>query len=330
MSDVVRFGSFDANLKSGELRREGRPVVVQDLPFRLLAALLERPGEVVTRAELTARLWGTETFVDATAGLNTAIAKLREALGDDAERPVWIETVPKRGYRFVGTIEAITNPAKENPAEENPAKAGSPVPTGGAHVLDRPTTRAWDPALAGPTNRAWDPALAGLIVSSRKVWVIAAITIVLLAIVAYTVRIGRTETRVAVVLFDNETGNSDLGRLAQALTDATVFELTRSPSLAVIGNAALLRTARPFRDIEVIRDALSADLIVIGQVQLVDGQVLVRSHLIRARDQVHVWVSVARLTSTEAALQSEVAQRIATAVSAHYVGFRAVTTTSGS
>ena len=73
-------------------------------PFRLLAALLEQPGEVVSRSELATRVWGTDTFVDATAGLNTAVAKLREALGDDADRPAYVETLPKRGYRFVATV----------------------------------------------------------------------------------------------------------------------------------------------------------------------------------------------------------------------------------
>src|SRR5436190_19228260 len=123
MSDIVRFGDFEADVKSGELRREGRPIVIQDLPFRLLVALLERPGEVVTRAELAARLWGADTFVDSGAGLNTAVAKLREAFADDAERPVWIETIPKRGYRFIGKIE-----------QTNPPEGGSNVPT-----------RTWNP-----------------------------------------------------------------------------------------------------------------------------------------------------------------------------------------
>src|SRR5437762_1076895 len=103
----VRFGSFQADLGSGELWRDGVAVPLQDLPFRLLAALVERPGDVVTRAELTARLWGSESFVGAAAGLNTAVSKLREALDDDAERPKFIETVPKRGYRFIGSVEAI-------------------------------------------------------------------------------------------------------------------------------------------------------------------------------------------------------------------------------
>ena len=106
MGRRVRFGDFEADLASGELRRAGVAVPIQDLPFRLLAALLERPGEIVSRSELTTRLWGSDTFVDAAAGLNTAVAKLRDALDDNAERPACIETVPKRGYRFVAPVEA--------------------------------------------------------------------------------------------------------------------------------------------------------------------------------------------------------------------------------
>src|SRR6185295_6055182 len=102
MTERIRFGPFEADVEAGRLRRDGAQVAIQDLPFRLLAALLVRPGEVVTRAELSATLWGSATFVDAAAGLNTAVAKLREALGDQAEQPAYIETVPKRGYRFVG------------------------------------------------------------------------------------------------------------------------------------------------------------------------------------------------------------------------------------
>ena len=100
----MSFGPYTIDPKAGELRRDGVSVPLQDLPFRLLAALVERPGELVTRAELTARLWGSDTFVDSTAGLNTAVAKLRDALGDNADQPLYIETVPKRGYRFVGSI----------------------------------------------------------------------------------------------------------------------------------------------------------------------------------------------------------------------------------
>jgi DNA-binding winged helix-turn-helix (wHTH) protein/TolB-like protein len=98
----MKFGEFEIDEAAGEIRRNGARVKLQDLPFRLLVVLLRRPGEVVTRDEVRAELWGAETFVDAEAGLNTAIAKLREALGDNAETPRFIETLPKRGYRFVG------------------------------------------------------------------------------------------------------------------------------------------------------------------------------------------------------------------------------------
>ncbi len=101
----MRFGEFTVDLAAGEVHRSGTRVRLQERPFRVLVELAARPGEVVTREELRAKLWGAETYVDAEAGLNTAIAKVREALGDRAEAPIYIETVPKRGYRFVAAIE---------------------------------------------------------------------------------------------------------------------------------------------------------------------------------------------------------------------------------
>jgi DNA-binding winged helix-turn-helix (wHTH) protein/TolB-like protein len=274
MSERIRFGPFEADVDARRLRRDGAQVPIQDLPFRLLAALLERPGDVLTRAELSTRLWGSDTFVDAAAGLNTAVAKLREALGDQAEQPIYIETVPKRGYRFVGTIDTAT------------------------------TT----PVVAVQSFRV------------GRLWIAAAMIVAVIAlgaVGAYRLRAGRPQTRVAVILFDNETGRPEASRLSQGLTDATVFALAADPTLAVIGNAAVLRTPRPFRDIALVRDALRADFIVVGQVQTVDGRILVRSHLIRAADEAHVWVNAARMEDSEAALQSTVSSRIAAAVASN-------------
>ena len=293
LTDRVAFGPFDeaqgrpfdVDVKAGAIRRDGVMVPLQDLPFRLLTALLERPGELVTRAELIERLWGSETFVDSTAGLNTAVAKLRDALGDNAEQPLYIETVPKRGYRFVGSVAL----------DDGGRSAG----------------------LSGP--RPSDPESVALHRLQKRpvVWVVAACVVVaLVSFATYQLRAGRPQTRVAVILFDNETGRPEISRLSQGLTDATVFALTAQPKLAVIGNAAILRTSRPFRDIAAVRDALHADFIVIGQVQLVEERILVRSHLIRAADQAHVWVGVSRMTDSEASLQSDVASRIAAAVAA--------------
>ena len=102
---VSRFGPFEVDLETPELRRAGVPVRIQKLPLQLLSLLLERPGHVVTRQELQKRLWPADTFVDFENGLNTAIKKLREALGDEREHPHFIETVPRQGYRFVANVE---------------------------------------------------------------------------------------------------------------------------------------------------------------------------------------------------------------------------------
>ncbi|HEU5231487.1 MAG TPA: winged helix-turn-helix domain-containing protein [Terriglobales bacterium] len=103
-SEVVRFAEFEADLRTGELRRDGRLLKVQGKPFQVLSALLVRPGDLVTREELRQSLWPADTFVDFEHGLNTAINKVREALRDSASNPRFIETLPRRGYRFIGAV----------------------------------------------------------------------------------------------------------------------------------------------------------------------------------------------------------------------------------
>jgi DNA-binding winged helix-turn-helix (wHTH) protein/TolB-like protein len=274
----VRFDRFEADVRAGALWRNGERVRIQDLPFRLLTALLERPGELVTRAELVQRLWGGETFVDFDAGLNTAVAKLREALGDSAETPRLLETVPKRGYRLlvpVATAGSIT---------------GSEIATAAA------------------------PGPAPVRFSRRSVITAAAVMVAAALGAFYWLRAG-PPTRVAVVLFDNETGRQDFDRLAQTLTDSVVLKLGSQPRLAVIGNAAILRTDRPFRDLKAIRSEVAADLIVIGQVQRKAAGYRVMTHLIRASDEAHIWVKETLFaTGAEPTLEQEVANSLADAI----------------
>ncbi|HKU25744.1 MAG TPA: winged helix-turn-helix domain-containing protein, partial [Candidatus Sulfotelmatobacter sp.] len=99
-----RFGIFELDLRAGELRRQGHKVKLQDQPFQVLTRLLERPGEIVTREELRGRLWPADTFVDFDHSLNAAIRRLRDALGDSAENPRFVETVARRGYRFLAPV----------------------------------------------------------------------------------------------------------------------------------------------------------------------------------------------------------------------------------
>ena len=114
----VSFGDFEVDLRAGELRHNGDKIKLGERPLQVLAALLEHPGEVVTREELQQKLWTTDTFVDFEHSINTAVLRLREALGDHAENPRYIETLPRHGYRFIWPVDVG--------ADLEPAQAGHP------------------------------------------------------------------------------------------------------------------------------------------------------------------------------------------------------------
>ena len=127
-SRTVRFGAFEADLHSGEVRKSGNRVKLQDQPFKVLQILLERPGDLVSREELQTRIWPEETYGDFDHAVNVAVGKLRMALGDSADNPSFIETVPRRGYRFVARLErAQVEAAPPAPPEGDcrPAHLGS-------------------------------------------------------------------------------------------------------------------------------------------------------------------------------------------------------------
>src|SRR5580692_2357191 len=104
LPSMVRFGVFEVDVRAGEIRKSGTKIRVQEQPFQILVMLLERPDEVVSREELRQKLWPADTFVDFEHGVNSAVARLRDLLGDSADSPRYIETLPRRGYRFIGSI----------------------------------------------------------------------------------------------------------------------------------------------------------------------------------------------------------------------------------
>jgi DNA-binding winged helix-turn-helix (wHTH) protein len=112
---VLRFGTFEVDVPAGELRKHGMKVKLQEQPFQLLCILVEHPGEVVTREELRSRLWPADTFVDFDHGLNAAIKRLRDALGESAETPIFVQTLARRGYRFIGNVEIPGAPPSAGP-----------------------------------------------------------------------------------------------------------------------------------------------------------------------------------------------------------------------
>lgn len=126
-TSLRRFSVYEVDLRTGELRKNGMRLRLQEQPFQVLAMLLERPGELVTRDDLRQKLWPADTFVDFDHGLNTAVNKLREVLADSAATPRYIETLPKRGYRFIYPVESAAPPAAAAPTSQ-------PVTAGQTHV----------------------------------------------------------------------------------------------------------------------------------------------------------------------------------------------------
>ncbi len=144
---VIRFGTFEVDPHTGELRKNGVHLKLQDQPFHVLLALLEKPGEIVTREELRARLWPADTFVDFDHGLNAAVKRLRDALGDTAENPRFIETLAKRGYRLLVPLNRQT---------DAPSPVGSPVESAGAvSQAKNPPPEPWGSSIADSPLIFW-------------------------------------------------------------------------------------------------------------------------------------------------------------------------------
>jgi len=280
----LRFGQFDFDPRDGALWRDGRVVRLQPQPARVLALLTARAGEIVTRDELRHEVWGDGTFVDFERGLNFCIAQIRGALGDSADSPRFVETLPRRGYRFIAPVTTV--------AAGNGEPARAPEPT----------------SAAEPSPQAFR--------RSRLVAIAAMVVAVVTA--AWLVRELRHEpVPIAVVPFDNETGAEAGEDIARGVADATVARLAtpeRLGQLSVIGNAAILRRPRAFRDLKAIGDELGARYVVLAQVKRDESHVRLIAHLIRVSDQQHVWANTFDRPAFTLDVQSEIAEAIASAV----------------
>jgi DNA-binding winged helix-turn-helix (wHTH) protein/TolB-like protein len=281
-SGIYRFGVFELDTETVELRRQGAVVHLQSQPARVLVCLIQNSDRTVTREELRAAIWGNETFVDFERGLNFCISQIRSSLGDDSARPIYIQTLPKRGYQFIAPLEFI---AREIEPQEIPAK----IPTAPFAI--------------------------------RRGWMIAGVTVILLSAAGFAMahfwHHGANANGlpiVAVVRFDNETGDQGTTRFSDGLTDNVVERLSAlsNSRYEVIGNARILRGPREERDLNAIARELHAKYIVIGQVQSDHDSTRILAHLIRMPEQVHVWVVRAdhQALDNPLALETELSQRI--------------------
>jgi DNA-binding winged helix-turn-helix (wHTH) protein/TolB-like protein len=287
MPSVLRFDRFEFHVDSGELISLDSRFRLEPQPAKLLALLACRPGELVSREELQREIWPADTFVDFERGINYCIRSIRRALDDSAAAPRFIETLPRRGYRFLPAVEGLTG----SPSVETEGPAGE-------SVLGSPA----------PSARDWRRVVLLLAGS-------AAALIVVCSAVVLSTRSAPAAPTVAVTLFDNETGRPDLDRIAQIFTDTAVERLARDATRwSVIGNAAILRKPRPFRNLEAIASSLHADFIVLGQIEPAVEGVTVLTHLIRARDQRHLWVGRFEAAAIlDPSLPGRVAERVADA-----------------
>jgi DNA-binding winged helix-turn-helix (wHTH) protein/TolB-like protein len=282
MSTRAAFGRFELDLESGALTRDGLRVRLQPQPAKVLVLLVQQPDSVVTRETIKQQIWPDGTYVDFERGLNFCIAQVRSALGDSAEAPRYVETLPRRGYRFVAPVTIAASPPEASASAE-------PV------VL--------------PSRRLSWISMVGLLL-------LALVTAGLVAATRLTVAVDRS-VRIAVVPFDNETGMEDYDRIARAVADATVAQLAapaRIGRLSVIGNAAALHQPRRFRDLKRIGVDLDADYIVLAQMKRDATHVRLIAHLIRVSDESHLWAKTFDAPDFTLDVQSQIAETIAESV----------------
>ncbi len=267
---VLRFGVFEADLQARELRKQGMQIKLQEQPFQILAFLLEHAGEIVTREQIRKRLWPTDTFVDVDNSVNAAINRLREALGDSAESPRFVETLPRRGYRFVAPVtEVMSSPC------------GLTSPSTGAGTRAR-----LDEFLAGSSSRA------------RRSWgkLLIALGLAVISIVALVRAWERWRapgpphiTSVAVLPLDNLSGDPNQDYFADGMTDELITNLGKISALQVISRTSVMHHKGTRLTLPEIAHELKVDALVEGSVARSGNKVRMTAQLIQASNDRHLW-----------------------------------------
>jgi TolB-like protein/DNA-binding winged helix-turn-helix (wHTH) protein/tetratricopeptide (TPR) repeat protein len=281
---VFRFGVFELDTDSAELRRHGLKVRLPEQSFQILRTLLLRPGDVVTREELRKILWPGDTFVDFEVGLNSAVRKLREALDDSAENPRFVMTLPRRGYRFVGSVISPADDASPALVLADPApRAVAQEPVAASDVVAVPPI---DPLpIAEPIGRRWRRA-------RRRVFALVVVLLVGIAGVAYVG--GRPWPRrsagveppiasIVVLPFENLTGDPAQDYLADSVTDAIAAQLAQLKGVDVISRTSARQYKHTLKPLSQIRAELNGvEGVVEGTVRRSGDKVWITAKLIRA------------------------------------------------
>jgi TolB-like protein/DNA-binding winged helix-turn-helix (wHTH) protein/lipoprotein NlpI len=289
-SQVVEFADFRADLRAGELHQNGRKIKLQERPFKILSILLESPGDVVTREELRQRIWPADTFVDFDHSLAVAVNKIREALGDSAGKPSFIETVGRRGYRFLGT-PIQPEPVFSGPADEGPlSPAQSEVPS---------QVGRWN------WNRAVALAIPLTVLLTLIVWGASYLPS----------RRSRDIPRIsslAVLPLENLSGDPNQDYFSDGMTDELITDLARLPGVRVISRTSTVHYKRTNKTMPQIAHELNVDGVVEGTVVRLGDRVRIRTQLIYAPADQHIWAEAyERDIKDVLKLQANLAQEIA-------------------
>jgi TolB-like protein/DNA-binding winged helix-turn-helix (wHTH) protein/Flp pilus assembly protein TadD len=284
----VRFGAFEIDLRTGELRKHGIRIKLQDQPFQILALLLDRPGEIVTREELRRELWPEDTFVDFDVGLNAGIRRLRDALGDSAEGSRYIETLPRKGYRFVASVERIEDSA--------------------AHT----------------ENEGEQPAKRQAVLRRREFWFVSGAAAAILVLL-FGLNVGglrrqflRTPPKIqsiAVLPLENLSGDSSQEYFADGMTEALTTDLGKIGQLRVVSRTSAARYKGAKKSLQEIARELQVDALVEGTVARSGDRVRVTANLVQVSPEKHLWAdSFERDIRNVLQLQDDASRAIADAI----------------
>jgi TolB-like protein/DNA-binding winged helix-turn-helix (wHTH) protein/Tfp pilus assembly protein PilF len=283
---LLRFDNFELDVRAGELRKRGVRLRLQGQPLQVLAVLLKRAGDVVTREELRAQIWTTDTFVDFDHSLHNAIARLRVVLGDSAERPRYIETLPRRGYRFIAPVDAGDLPAPSGASDSAPP-AGLPSPL--------------------------------RLTKSHAVLLTTVFAVLVISVAVWLARTGAAPTSaaprlnsIAVLPLDNLSGDPSEEFFADGMTDQLITDLAKVGSLRVISKTSVMRYKGTRKSLPEIARELNVAAIVEGSVIRSGQRVRVTAQLIQAPTDQHLWAETYnRDLGDILKLQGEVADAIA-------------------
>jgi TolB-like protein/DNA-binding winged helix-turn-helix (wHTH) protein/Tfp pilus assembly protein PilF len=316
---VVRFGAYEADPRSGELRKSGMRLRIGVQPFQVLAILLEKRGDIVTRDELRERIWPSGTFVDFENGLNKAVAKLRGILNDDPANPRFIETVPRRGYRFLAPVEFLeTAAASGNGAHGDSLSSSLPEVRGASdvHVHNGNVRDGADVVGGGGRRFGLPPRMVRIIALASL-----GIGLTVAAATVYLQRRGHQQDlrssihSLAVLPFDNVSGDSEQEYLAAGMTDEIRKNLRRIPSLRVVSEASAARFKHTGKPISEIGREMGVDALIEGSSARAADKVRLTVRLFSVADNEYLWAgdftsSIRQLLATQDEITQTIAQQI--------------------